>query len=250
MNKYPLIGGSICAVVLLVLASLTNVVGYQTVQASNQKIISTEVSPKELLFQTIIDMANNKDIQKVILGSELTGKRFFDFNMRYMTFKFPVITEKLLNRIYAMGVIFTKTINKSIIHSLIEQYQVNDKGIQKEISAVIEKNTLLKGELTQLASSKCDCENNSEVTPSYIPLIACAILGIFIILTIVIYGAFLGLNQLFYILHLNSPPHFYLYLFSDLLHIVFYALSEVALIIIILSEALMEGIGCVPPYIP
>ncbi len=30
MNKYPLIGGSICAVVLIVLASLTNVVGYQT----------------------------------------------------------------------------------------------------------------------------------------------------------------------------------------------------------------------------
>jgi hypothetical protein len=34
MNKYPLIGGSICAVILLVLASLTNVVGYQTVKAS------------------------------------------------------------------------------------------------------------------------------------------------------------------------------------------------------------------------
>jgi len=34
MDKKPLIGVSICAVVLLVLGSLTNVVGYQTVQSS------------------------------------------------------------------------------------------------------------------------------------------------------------------------------------------------------------------------
>jgi hypothetical protein len=41
MNKYPLIGVSIIAVVLLILGSLTNVVGYQTVQSSNQKTINT-----------------------------------------------------------------------------------------------------------------------------------------------------------------------------------------------------------------
>jgi hypothetical protein len=35
MNKYPLIGGSICAVVLLVLASLSSVAGYQTVVVSD-----------------------------------------------------------------------------------------------------------------------------------------------------------------------------------------------------------------------
>jgi hypothetical protein len=39
MDKYPLIGVSIIAVVLLVLGSLTNVVGYQTVQSSSQKTI-------------------------------------------------------------------------------------------------------------------------------------------------------------------------------------------------------------------
>ncbi|MCJ7698445.1 MAG: hypothetical protein MUO73_08980 [Thermoplasmata archaeon] len=34
MNKYPLIGISIIAVVLLVLGSLTNVVGYQSVKST------------------------------------------------------------------------------------------------------------------------------------------------------------------------------------------------------------------------
>ena len=32
MNKYPLIGGRILAVVLLVLGSLSNVVGYQSME--------------------------------------------------------------------------------------------------------------------------------------------------------------------------------------------------------------------------
>lgn len=55
MSKYPLVGGSILAVVLIVLVSLTNVVGYHAVQASNQEIINSEVSQKDVLFQTIIN---------------------------------------------------------------------------------------------------------------------------------------------------------------------------------------------------
>jgi hypothetical protein len=52
MNKYPLIGGSILAVVLLVLASLTNVVGFQTVQSS-----TVSGSP---LFSMRTQRANNQ----------------------------------------------------------------------------------------------------------------------------------------------------------------------------------------------
>jgi hypothetical protein len=144
MDNYPLIGGSICAVVLLVLASLTNVVGFQTIQSSNQKIISTETNEKELLFQTIIDMANNKEIQKVILGSEITGKRFFDPGMRFSVFTPPVLTKRFLNFAYRFGLILSKTIGKSKMQSVIKQRQVNDQGVQKEINAVIEKDAKLK----------------------------------------------------------------------------------------------------------
>jgi len=162
MNKYPIIGVSICAVVLLVLASLTNVVGYQTVQSSNQKIINTEINQKELLFQTILDIANNKEIQKVILGSQITGKRFFDTGVRFSIFNHPVLTEKFLKRMYTMGVILSKTISKSKIHSLLERYQVSNQGMQKEINAVIEKDAKLKGEMMQLSSLSCDCENKNK----------------------------------------------------------------------------------------
>jgi hypothetical protein len=43
MDKKPLIEVSILAVVLLVLGSLTNVVGYQTVHSSNQLMVHDEV---------------------------------------------------------------------------------------------------------------------------------------------------------------------------------------------------------------
>ena len=63
MNKYPLIGVSICAVVLLILGSLTNVVGYQSVQ-SNMVFNSP-------LFTTRTQRATNQ--QQNILTSQYLG---------------------------------------------------------------------------------------------------------------------------------------------------------------------------------
>jgi len=161
MNKYPLVEGSICAVVLLVLASLTNVVGYQTVQASNQKIIANEINEKDLLFQTIVDIANNKEIQRVILGSELTSKRFFDSNLKFSIFTYPVVTKRFLNFAYHFGLILAKTISKSKIQSMLKQHQVSNQGVLKEIKAFVEKDVSLKNEITQLSSLSCDCENEN-----------------------------------------------------------------------------------------
>ena len=183
MNKYPLIGGSICAVVLLVLASLTNVVGYQTVQASNQKIITTEIDEKELLFQTIVDMVNNKEIQKVILGSEMAGKRFFDTRVRFSVFSPPVLTEKFLKRIYTMGVILFRTLDKLKMQSVIEHHPVLRQGMQKESPAVVEKDTTLKGEMTQLSSLSCGCEDENAFTWHF-PVICTFLFILFIILYI------------------------------------------------------------------
>jgi len=96
MNKYIPIGGSICAVILLVLASLTNVVGFQTVQSSNQKMITNEVDQKELLFRTILDMSNNKEIQRILLKSLISRDGFFNPDVRFSVFNPPVLTEKFL----------------------------------------------------------------------------------------------------------------------------------------------------------
>ena len=185
MDKYPLIGVSICAVILLILASLSNVVGYQTVQSSNQKAINSEVNSKELLFQTIVDIINNKDIQRIILKHQINREGFFNPEPRYSIFNTPMLTKNQLKHMYLVGLMFSKTISKSRIHSMLERYRSSNQGLQKEITAVIEKEATLNGELTQLSTSKCDCGNNSEITSWPFPVI-CTILTIMLFFTMLI----------------------------------------------------------------
>jgi len=175
MDKRPLIGISICAVVLLILGSLTNVVGYQTVQSSNQKVISDEIDQRELLFQTIVDIANNKEIQAVILKSQIGREGFFNPDLKFVVIDTPVLTKNQLKQMYIVGLMLSKIISKSKINSMVEQYQVNNQWVQKEITAIIEKDTTIKGELTHLSNSKCDCEDSSGVTVWHFPVI-CTIL--------------------------------------------------------------------------
>ena len=91
MDKYPLIGVSICAVVLLILGSLTNVVGYQSVK-------STVVNDSPL-FRTRTLRATNQ--QQYILTSQYLGKG-------YHTLLFPLrdnittLIQKVIERIRAI----------------------------------------------------------------------------------------------------------------------------------------------------
>jgi hypothetical protein len=169
MDKKPLIGISICAVVLLVLGSLSNVVGYQTVQSSNQSVIKERINQRELLFQTIVDIANNKEIQRIILKSQMSRGIF-------PTSEIPVVTKNQLKMMYFFGLILSKVISKSRIHSMVEQYQLNNQETQKEISTVIEKDTILNADVTQLQNSDCDCENEN-TTDWHFPII-CTFLNI------------------------------------------------------------------------
>ena len=161
MDKKPLIVVSICAVVLLVLGSLTNVVGFQTVQSSNQKAINDKVDQKELLFQTVVDISNNKEIRRILLKSQINGEGFLNQDVRFSIFNTPVLTKNQLKHMYYVGLILSKIISKSKIHSMIERYQVNNQGMQKEINAVIERDATFNGEMTQLLNLNCDCENDN-----------------------------------------------------------------------------------------
>jgi hypothetical protein len=174
MKQYPLVGVSIIAVVILSLASLSNVVGYQSVQSSNQKPINGEVDQKELLFQTIVDIANNKEIQRVILKLQVNRDGLLNPDVKFSVFNTPILTKNQVKQMYLIGLILSKIISKSKIHSMAEQYQLNNQGLQKEISAVIQKDAILKGEITQLSNSQCDCEKDKAINWSF-PVI-CTIL--------------------------------------------------------------------------
>lgn len=209
MKKYPLIGASIIVVVLIVLGSFNNIVGYQTVQASNQKIIIYEVNEKDLLLQTIVDMANNKDIQRVVLDSQLIEKKFLNSDMKFPTFTFPVITEKFLKCIRSMDLILFKILSKSKIQSLINHHQVTSKQMQKELITIVERDTTLRNEMTQLLGLKCDCnEENNDLKPHpilcdllFLLFLFGALVPGFALIIMVVVVAFIAT-----ILHCSWPP--------------------------------------------
>jgi hypothetical protein len=168
-TKWLAVGISIVSVILLTLTSLTNVVGHQTVQTSQQNIIKERINQKELLFKTIVDIANNKEIQRIILKSQMSRGIF-------PTTEFPVVTKQQIRQIYFLGFILSKVINKSRIHSMIQQYQLLNPNIQEGINGVIEKDVTLRNEITQLQSSECDCEKRNTTRWRY-PII-CNMLNI------------------------------------------------------------------------
>jgi hypothetical protein len=174
MDKKPLIGVSILAVVLLVLGSLSTVVGYQSVQTSQQNTIKERINQRELLFQTIVDIANNKEIQRIILKSQMNRGIF-------PTSEIPVLTKNQLRQMYFVGLILSKFISKSRMQSLVGKYQFNNQEMQKEISSVIEKDNTLNAELTQLENSECDCEKEN-TADWYFPVICSVLLILYVLL--------------------------------------------------------------------
>ena len=72
-----------------------------------------------------------------------------------------VLTKTQVRQMYFLGLILSKFVSKSRIQSMVGKYQFNNQEMQKEISAIIEKDTILNAELTQLKDSDCDCENGN-----------------------------------------------------------------------------------------
>jgi hypothetical protein len=166
MKKVVLTWFSILAVVLLVLGSQANVVGYQTVQSS----VKERLNQKDLLFQTICDLANNKEVQKAILESQ--GKFQNPFPASQLT-SFPTITKRQLNFMYFLGVVLYKTMGKARISSLTRQYPEMSIQTKDKIDAIIGKDAKLSKEILQLSESDCHCYNETGI--NYRP-VACFIL--------------------------------------------------------------------------
>ncbi|KYK22021.1 hypothetical protein AYK25_07605 [Thermoplasmatales archaeon SM1-50] len=177
MKQYPLIGISIIAIVILILVSLTNVIGYQSVQSSNTQTINEAVNQRELLFQTMVDLVNNKEIQQIILKSQMSRGIFLASEM-------PVLTKNQLKRMYFIGLILSKVISKSRIQSILGTYQFNSLEMQKKITTIIKKDKTLNAEITQLQTSNCDCENEKAINWTF-PVLCTLLFPLFVICYII-----------------------------------------------------------------
>jgi hypothetical protein len=183
MDKKSLTSVCICVLVLLVLVSLSSVVGYQMIQSSHQKIINEDVSLKELLFQTIVDMTNNNEIQGLLLKSQVGKAMLFRPDVQISLYNTHVLTKNQLKQMYLVGLALSKFISRSRIHSMYDRYQGDTQWIRKEISNVIENNATLNKEMLQLSSFNCNCENENTTQWSF-PLL-CLLLIPFLIISIV-----------------------------------------------------------------
>jgi len=186
VDKKPLIGVSLCAAVLLVLASLSNVVGYQTVQYTSQQNRTEEFNQRESLFQTILDITNNKEIQRIILESQMSQGMFPVSDI-------PVLTKNQLRQMYFFGLILSKIISRTRMQSMVQQNQFISPEMRQEISAVIESNPILNVEITQLQDSKCDCENQD--TADWNNPIICSVLAILLFYHIFMFTLFIKIME-------------------------------------------------------
>jgi hypothetical protein len=186
MKKYPLISISIAVVFLIIVASFTNVVGIQSIESSNNKITTDEVDQKDLLFQTIIDLVNNKDNQKIIQKYQTCRKGFFNPIKKLYGLNYPTITKNQLKKMYSIGLFLSRFISKSKIKSMVQEHQLISPEIQKELSAVIGKDAVLCREVTQILNSGCDCDN--EQASSWGFPILCSILNVLMIIPLILFG--------------------------------------------------------------
>ena len=185
MKKLVLARISILAAVLLVLGSQTNVVGYQTVQSSQQNALKERLNQKDLLFQTICDLANNKEIQKVILESQ--GNKFLTpFPTTHLT-SFPTITKKQLNCLYYFGVILSKTMDKTQMASL-KEHPLLSVQTKEKINSILGNNTILSEERAQLSLLNCPCTKSNRSFPA-----VCFILTILMSISMLSYYGFIAI---------------------------------------------------------
>ncbi len=158
MKKIGIVGLSILAVGLLILSSQINVVGYHTVQAAQQNALKERLNQKDLVFTTICDLVNNKEIQSAILTAQL-NHGFFTPNMKTTPINVPILTKRQLEVAYRVGLMLSKIMSKSQVQALCRHSQMPVSP--KEISALVDKDTRLKGDLAQLSRLSCGCGSNN-----------------------------------------------------------------------------------------
>jgi len=127
----------------------------------------TGVDAKDYLFQTILDIVNDREVQSVV-SKYHSGMFHRDMQTR-------VLTMKQLNSMYLVGSIFSKRVDKLKVQSLFQNYKLNNQELLNEIGSIIENNVTLNMKMEQLEMLNCGCVANEPINGIFPPVI-CAIL--------------------------------------------------------------------------
>ena len=157
MRKYVVFGGSLLAVLLLMLGPQTTVVGYQTFHDERQSLIQETKTQKDLLFQTLCDLANNHEMQRLILQTQRTSSVF---SPALPTSRMPTISKKDVALVFVLGTILSRTLSTQTLKAT-SQRQSLTLTQRQQIATIIHHDAVLQQEAQQLSSLDCHCQVTS-----------------------------------------------------------------------------------------
>ena len=201
-RKQIVLGAALSVFILVSTPVLANTIKTEIRSPLNNTSTEDAIKPKELLFQTIVDIAENKDIQNLFGNSEfeielnkgestLLLMKLFMKNPKLLfsiLFVHPVLSKDYLNYAYGMGLEISDTLDELDIELTVDSIHVKNPRMQEEIFNIIEGNNELNKKMEEISYLTCGCDNdNTEFTNWDFPII-CDILG-----AIAIFGLFIGL---------------------------------------------------------
>jgi hypothetical protein len=172
MRQIVIILSAVVSIVILVNASvLANTFFHAEVQSLNKKtgIIGIN-NPKDLLFETIIDIVKNEDIIGFVENYELLIDREMSFSLFYKLFlnnprlvyslllTSPSLSEGYLNFIYDVGSSIFKSVDLSEFKQITTIFNIQNNEVLDEFSYVIKDNDALGNKIEELSYFCCDCD--------------------------------------------------------------------------------------------
>jgi len=131
--------------------------------------------PKELLFQTITDIAKNEDVQKLAEKYEvgIHGEKSPSLLTQLLfSVLFTCLSADFLNYAYNVGLKISDSLDASALESMVDRIDARYAGMFDEISAVIENNEELSTKVGQLSDLNCGCHtDNPEFAGWHFPII-------------------------------------------------------------------------------
>lgn len=129
-------------------------VGYQTAQISQEKMLKEGINQKELLFDFILDIAKNQEIQNAILTYQYTNCDALTFPPR------PVISKAQLTSQYSLRKTLTTLSNVTAIPS-VKQYK-STSALQYRLINIIENNSELSQVMNFFKTEGCCCRETMD----------------------------------------------------------------------------------------
>ncbi len=185
------------------------------------------IEPKEFLFQTIIDIANNPDV-KILIEQEKKNGVFLDFNLYYrniyrkllfrnpnllhlLILTKPSITHEYLNIAYNQGCDLINELGEDRALEIIDSITITNPNFSNKLSNIIKNNDDLNYKINEIKAINC------ELNP-YLPFkdhpIICAILLILLFTVMIPFVSIFGLIVLLSNFLILGPIFFSLFLAS------------------------------------